>query len=200
MSKLRLKLLIKMPKFTSWSSIGNKIPPHGTLLHPLQPISIHCFNLGLFNWQWLLMVMLPRGCWSCWLPRWQLAWTWTWRRWSSLGSSREARSPCHLDHPVIFPSAHLCMHTCPSAYIILTTLTCFPQATANHCFSLGGVMNPSAPWCLRAASPPHTHLFPWSCNELHDLSGIADTGRDSVFMSAHISPFLPGGASSLDVA
>lgn len=69
----------------------------------------------------------------------------------------------------------------------------------NHCFPLGGVMNPSAWWCLQAASPHRAHLFCESAVSTTDLLGIAGTGRGLLFMSAHISPVLPGVASSLCV-
>ena len=189
-----------MPKVTSRSLTGNKIPPHRTLLNPLQPVSIHCFSLGLFNWQWLQMVMLPRGRWSCRLPRGGQRGRERVAGGVLLAVLREGRVSCHHDHPVIFLSAHLCTHTCPSACIIFMTLTCLPSGHSESLLFIRGCNESICPAVPPSGTPHHTHLFPRSCSVWHDLSGMADIGRDWVFLSAYISPFLPGGASSLYVA
>lgn len=144
------------------------------------------------------MITTGRSSMSCWSRSFGAAvvQTWTRRRRSSFGSferSASIFSPGPFYH---FPHLHISACTC--AQMLVSSLwlePAFPQATANHCFSLGGVMNPSARWCLWAASSHRAHLFRESAASSVDLSGIAGSGRNSYFMSTHICPTLPSTAS-----
>lgn len=99
-------------------------------------------------------------------------------------------SQASLTWPILsFPHLHI---SCPKCLDLLSDSS-LPslRPQLSHCFSLGGVMNPSAQQSLQAAPSHCAHLFLKICSNT-DLSEIANTERQLFFLfSFNVSTHLP---------
>lgn len=139
------------------------------------------------------MTIAGHGTLLCWLPC-------SSRSGHKLDAGR-ALWPTSEDHKHLSPgpSCHssicisLCAHVSKCLDLLYDSNLPFLRPQLSHCFSLGGVMNPSAQRSLQAAPSHRAHLF-WQICSNTDLSEIANTERHLYFFfltSAHIYPILP---------